>query len=266
MAMVNSKGDIVKVSKRFEAMFCHDAGKDSGPLHMNRLIAEKGQSNFFSDLKEEMKTAKLWTGQLRLKNNRNQSFHALMQVSQDIKLSCYILQVFSLGQGNEYERLRSLAYTDELTGVQNFRYFRERMCEKLGRGVKGGKFGLLFIDIDHFKKVNDVYGHVVGDKVLKACANRLVRCAFPWGEVYRKSGDEFVMIVDELNHVDKMIRQIHKEFERPFSIEGRNMLIRISIGSSCYPEQGIEMESLMRMADKSMYLAKKHKKYKVIHG
>ena len=264
LAIVSLEGDIVKVSKRFEAMFYDDgAGKDSGPLHFNGLIDEKGPRNFFSDLKEEMKTTNLWTGQIRLKNNRNQSFHAFMQISQDMKLSSYILQVFPLGQVNEYERLRSLAYTDELTGIQNFRNFRERMNEKLGRGAK---FGLLFIDIDHFKKVNDVYGHVVGDKVLKACASRLVKCAFPWGQVYRKSGDEFVMIVDELNRIDKMIRQILKEFERPFFIEGRNMLIRISIGSSCYPKQGIEMEPLIRMADESMYLAKKHKKYKVIHG
>ncbi|WP_195575190.1 GGDEF domain-containing protein [Paenibacillus sp. 1001270B_150601_E10] len=207
LAIVCSNGKVKKTNHAFETAFYASGISCERSLHIDHLLDEYAPQDFFSFVKEMVKKELKWSGQLRLKNAKQQSFHAFMHISGLRHSDDYLVQVFPWEQINEYERLRIMAYTDELTAIPNFRYFQEQMVQLLQHKPENA-FSLLFIDIDHFKSLNDRYGHVVGDKLLKACSYRLMKGAYPLGEVFRKSGDEFLILIHKQSYVSEIIREL----------------------------------------------------------
>ncbi|MDX9860787.1 MAG: EAL domain-containing protein, partial [Rhodospirillales bacterium] len=161
----------------------------------------------------------------------------------------------------EYEkRLIQQANFDEVTGLPNRVLALDRLEQALARGLRqNNKVGLLFIDLDRFKYVNDTLGHHTGDRILKEAGNRIRCCLRAADTVARLGGDEFTVIVPDLQlgiDVEPVAQKILESFERPFHLGGREIFLTPSIGITIWPDDGYMPDELMRNADTAMYRAK----------
>jgi diguanylate cyclase (GGDEF)-like protein/PAS domain S-box-containing protein len=159
------------------------------------------------------------------------------------------------------ERLASAGFIDSLTGLGNRAVFVEglgRRLEEYKRGG-GGRFALLYLDLDRFKVVNDSLGHLVGDELLVAVSRRLESCVRPGDSLARLGGDEFAILVNALvedQQANAMAFRIQEALRAPFSIGGREVFTSASIGIALGPAQYLDPDAIMRDADTAMYHAK----------
>lgn len=159
------------------------------------------------------------------------------------------------------EQLEFMANHDILTGLPNRVLLFDRLEHAVAALKRSGRLGaLLFIDIDHFKDVNDNYGHHVGDQLLADGALRLKEAVRASDTIGRLGGDEFLLIIEEVRHIDEVlavIQKIRELFMYPFTIEAIEIEVRLSIGVALIPEDGEDAESLVNAADRAMYTVKK---------
>ena len=158
------------------------------------------------------------------------------------------------------ERLTHLAQYDQLTGLVNRTLFRDRLIHAMARSKRLQQpMGLLLLDLDRFKSVNDTMGHDAGDQLLKAVADRLRECVREVDTVARMGGDEFTIILEALSHEDDITtvaQRITKSLTEPFPLENQRVSIGVSIGITVYPLDDHEIDDLLRHADAAMYRAK----------
>ncbi|KNY26235.1 diguanylate cyclase domain-containing protein [Pseudobacteroides cellulosolvens] len=158
-------------------------------------------------------------------------------------------------------RYRELAHRDTLTRLPNRAFFLEYLVQGLSRArCTNTCAALFFIDLDRFKPVNDNYGHEVGDMLLGQIAQRLQTCVQNNGIVARIGGDEFAILIENLNIRDNAIctaNRILNMFSKPFFISGYTCQIGVSIGISLYPTDDSDPEKLLQKADYAMYNVKK---------
>jgi len=157
--------------------------------------------------------------------------------------------------------LQDLATHDTLTGLPNRYLMMDRLQRILLQAKRSDTIvGVLFIDLDGFKAVNDAHGHEFGDLVLRAVAQRLVSSVRSSDTVARIGGDEFVVILDTLDkaeHAAVVAANVRRNLARAMTLERRRVKVTVSIGISLRPQNGAEAEVLLRAADYAMYLAKK---------
>ena len=161
------------------------------------------------------------------------------------------------------EELKQLANYDSLTGLPN----RSLMMIKLKQSLemaehKGNKMAVMFVDLDHFKNINDSLGHTIGDELLIAAANRLSHCIRKSDMVARIGGDEFtigILDYDNISDVIRVAENVLKKMAKPFQLTNHELIITPSIGIATYNEDddGIDIETLLMQADTAMYHAKK---------
>ncbi|MFV0276119.1 MAG: putative bifunctional diguanylate cyclase/phosphodiesterase [Parahaliea sp.] len=178
------------------------------------------------------------------------------------------------------DRLRYLAYYDPLTNLPNRRSFNEQLNRILKRSQRRGTHAaLIFIDLDHFKRINDSIGHGRGDRLLVEIAKRLStelrqgdtvsyvadgnsdfeEDAGPGTEIARLGGDEFTVILSEVpgaSHVESIARRLLRSLSEPIALQSHNPVVTPSIGIALYPQDGTDPDSLVRNADTAMYAAK----------
>jgi diguanylate cyclase (GGDEF)-like protein len=158
------------------------------------------------------------------------------------------------------ERLDHLAHHDPLTGLPNRLMFMERLRSSLARSARHGhRLAVLFIDLDRFKDVNDTLGHFTGDQLLVAVTTRLTSCVRLGDTLARLGGDEFICILEEIENPSAAHTTAEKLlalFRDPFSISGNELYLSASIGISFAPNDGNDVETLVRNADIAMYQAK----------
>ena len=154
-----------------------------------------------------------------------------------------------------------LSRHDPLTGLPNRRVFFDRLERALINSQSSGKhLAVLFVDLDHFKSINDRYGHSLGDHVLKAVANLLRSATCENDSVARLGGDEFVIFfeaVEDTQHIVTILEKLHNRFQLPLFIDGHEVRINASMGVSMFPRDGNDIEALVQHADHAMYAAKK---------
>jgi diguanylate cyclase (GGDEF)-like protein/PAS domain S-box-containing protein len=157
-------------------------------------------------------------------------------------------------------KLEQLANVDALTGLPNRRLFADRMEQARRRAQRLGKrFGLLFIDLNGFKKVNDDHGHVAGDALLNEVARRLQRCVRGHDSVCRLGGDEFTVIMEDAalpEDAMAVAERITTALATPVELDGQRVDCYASIGIALYPDHGQDTEALLKSADMAMYRAK----------
>jgi diguanylate cyclase (GGDEF)-like protein/PAS domain S-box-containing protein len=157
-------------------------------------------------------------------------------------------------------RIQHLAHHDGLTGLLNRSAFMERMAMLLKRAErKGEMLALLFVDLDNFKRVNDSLGHLEGDQVLTTVSERLVGALRASDLVGRFGGDEFVVLLTDLNSradIVVVLEALLSVVEVPVKADGRALSVTPSIGVAVYPEDGRQADELIQHADTAMYRAK----------
>jgi diguanylate cyclase (GGDEF)-like protein len=157
-------------------------------------------------------------------------------------------------------RLYHQAHFDSLTSLPNRVLFRDRLSQELagvGSGSPGG--ALLYVDLDHFKRVNDTVGHGAGDQLLTIIAQRLRSCVKDGDTVARLGGDEFTVILRQVPSAEaasEIAQRIIDALQRPVNIGGRDHQVRASIGITRFPDDGSNIDELLRNADLAMYQAK----------
>jgi diguanylate cyclase (GGDEF)-like protein/PAS domain S-box-containing protein len=157
-------------------------------------------------------------------------------------------------------RLEHQASHDSLTGLPNRRLLRERIEHGIARAARDGQLvAVVFIDLDHFKLINDSLGHHVGDRLLLEVADRLVASVRGHDTVARQGGDEFVIVLTELHdqaEIGSIVNQLLEIVSQPWVDESQEYGLSCSIGISCYPQDGDEPDALLRSADTAMYKSK----------
>lgn len=157
-------------------------------------------------------------------------------------------------------RLHELVNHDPLTGLPNRRLLNELIDQSIKRaGRENRQVALLFIDLDRFKAVNDTLGHQVGDKLLYDASKRISRTVRESDVVSRLGGDEFLVVMDMLGEPEdasKVAQKLIQALQAEFNIEGREIFISASIGISLYPQDGNDVDSLIKAADIAMYQVK----------
>jgi diguanylate cyclase (GGDEF)-like protein/PAS domain S-box-containing protein len=159
--------------------------------------------------------------------------------------------------------LETMALFDCLTGLPNRVLFYE-LVEKAMHATKRTKqqIGIMFIDLDNFKEVNDNYGHSNGDVVLKTLADRFLKALRPVDVLARFGGDEFVMAIADLKdryELDVIVKRLREAVSTPVTIEDRDFIIDFSVGYSIFPEEGKNIDKLLVLADQRMYKEKEKK-------
>jgi len=158
------------------------------------------------------------------------------------------------------ERLHRQAHYDPLTSLPNRLLFLDRLNQELASATAGlGRGALLYIDLDHFKRVNDSVGHAAGDQLLTIVAQRLRSCVKDGDTVARLGGDEFTVILRNVSDPDAaraVAERIIESLQLPVNIGGRDQYVCASIGITLFPDDGHTIEGLMRNADTAMYRAK----------
>jgi diguanylate cyclase (GGDEF)-like protein/PAS domain S-box-containing protein len=157
-------------------------------------------------------------------------------------------------------RIHFLAYHDPLTGLPNRVLVQDRIQQALTRArERNGKIAVLLLDLDGFKTLNDSLGHTFGDLVLMKVAERLASCSGPRDTAARIGGDEFVVLLTDVEDHDEIANKaqlIIETIRQEFAIRGQSMRLSCSMGVSVFPEHGSDMEKLIQHADSAMYSAK----------
>lgn len=158
------------------------------------------------------------------------------------------------------ERLAFLAHHDALTGVPNRLLLMDRLVQSIAHAKRRNRYtALLFVDVDHFKRVNDSFGHGTGDELLKEIAQRLSAAVRPGDTVARLGGDEFIVALDDVAEaIDVAIvaKKIVASFVNVFTINSHELAMTCSVGASLFPIDGETPDELIRCADFAMYNAK----------
>ena len=160
------------------------------------------------------------------------------------------------------QTIRDMAFHDPLTGLSNRRLFEDRLQQAIAKSRRYGmKFGLLYLDLDHFKEINDTFGHEAGDLVLVEAGERIKSCCKrDLDTIGRQGGDEFCIIVTDCGGSEQLAAiadMLLEQFALPFQVADSLPVVTTSIGISVFPDNGQVMKELQIAADRAMYAAKK---------
>lgn len=266
--ITSSKGKVIRVNESF----CRITG------FSREDIIGFPVSKFESDLVagEENKTirSKLvvegsWQGELYYRNHLGESLPCWSSFTvlrdEQGRVENYVgMFIDTSEQKASEERIQYLAYYDALTGLPNRSLFQDRLKHALTHSERShNSVGLLFLDLDRFKPINDSFGHPVGDQLLKLVAKRLQACIHEDDTVARMGGDEFAIVLNDLPDPDHVVNVISTICERilnaisePFMLSGKEVFTTASIGAVIYPQDGVDTTELIKRVDTAMYHAK----------
>lgn len=229
------------------------------------LRSEKHDISFYNTMWASIEAAGMWQGEIWDRRKNDEIFPAWSTISavkdSDGNLINYV-SVFSdiSSIKRSQEQLDFLAHHDPLTHLPNRMLFNDRLEHALQRAQREEQqLAVFFLDLDRFKTINDSLGHPVGDALLQAVAERILKLIRKEDTVARLGGDEFIILIEEVNEaqsVAQLAQKIVQAFATPFSIDTHKLYLTVSIGISLYPQDGEENNTLIRNADAAMYRAK----------
>lgn len=220
----------------------------------------------YESMREAVFSEGRWHGEVWRRRKDGEAFPAWLTISairdENGEIVCFVDLFVDIDQvRHEREQLEFLVNHDPLTGLPNRRLFRDRLDNAVRRARRGRRrFGLLFVDLDNFKPLNDCRGHQAGDRYLIEVARALEECLRDSDTIARVGGDEFAIIAEEIEAGDngrKLVRRVREAMERlrldlPGGVE-----VGASLGLALYPRDGTDPADLYRAADAAMY-AEKH--------
>ncbi len=256
---------IVRVNRAFTRLTGYLAeeaiGKTPTLLHSGRQSVD-----FYRRMWEALLRDKYWQGDIWNRRKNGEVYLEWLTITAvcdaDGQVTHYVAVFSDITQRKlAEEKISFLAYHDRLTELPNRTLFYDRLSQTMSLARrKADRFALLFLDLDGFKEINDLYGHEAGDVVLKATASRLLSCVRDVDTVARMGGDEFAIVLSEiaLAHDVAAIAEkiIHLLSEPVVLSNGRSCSVGVSIGIAIHPEDGAEIDRLMSAADSAMYQSK----------
>lgn len=231
----------------------------------NITRSERHTEKFYQDMWQCLASKGQWSGEIWDRRKSGEVFPkwlTINAVNDPERNSTWYVGVFmDISDMKQAEQqLEQLAYYDALTQLPNRILFQDRLEQEVKTcSSENGRFGVLYIDLDRFKYVNDTLGHAVGDQLLVEVARRIKQCLRQPDTVARMSGDEFTAIirsVHELHDMAVVAAKIIEQVEQPVVIGSREVFVGASIGISLYPDHGNSSETLKKHADMAMYKAK----------
>jgi diguanylate cyclase (GGDEF)-like protein/PAS domain S-box-containing protein len=189
--------------------------------------------------------------------------NSLHQLMVDV---CVHLCALAIEREAASARIHQLAYFDGLTGLPNRSLFKANSSRMLARMARDRTCGaLIFLDLDRFKRVNDSHGHAAGDALLLEVAQRLSRCVRAQDLVGRLAGDEFVLLLTDCTDKQTLLKaqRVQQELAQPLILEGQTHVPQASLGIAFYPEDGSDIDTLLRHADQAMYQAKSERLHSI---
>lgn len=262
--ITGSDGRIVWANAAF-CTLCGYAWPDLAGRAPALLRSGRQTDDLYASLWRTLQSGKVWQGEM-VDRRKDGSLYTVDEVitplfSADGTITHYIAIQHDISRRKAENALEhQMAYHDVLTGLPNRASFTQAHRDALERAKHGQeRMATLFVDLDNFKPVNDVFGHQVGDELLTAVGERLRAAVRHDDVVARVGGDEFAIMLSRLpdSRVAGILAQkVVDTVSAPYSIQGHELRIGASIGIAVYPKDGVTVETLMRHADKAMYRAK----------
>ncbi|MFD1708838.1 EAL domain-containing protein [Siminovitchia sediminis] len=264
IATVNREGEFLYISPSHQALLGRGLNEiKKGTIY--DLIHERDRSSVKEEiirLSEKRKVSSQL--ELRLQTKTGSWIHAEAKMNSILSNTGEVRKVLLVTR-DITERKRSedkiyhLAFHDTLTDLPNRRLFMNELQQKLSRPKKSFKTAVLFVDLDRFKDINDSWGHDTGDYILMEAAHRIRRSLRSSDFVARIGGDEFTVLLDNIQNeedVKFLVERIHKVFEEPLHLSGKEIFISCSIGAAIYPDHAKTADELLKRADTALYAVK----------
>ncbi len=260
----DTEGNIEYVNPRFSKITGYSID-EAVQRDLDWIIARHADSDIQTEIRAALRNGTEWRGELPNQRRNGEDFWEYLAIS-PIKsdngtITHYLAISEDITVRKVYEeRLFNQANFDSLTRLPNRVLAFDRLTQALARAHRNERIvAVIFIDLDHFKNINDTLGHAAGDQLLVEAAKRLRGATREDDTVARISGDEFLVILPDLATIYDSKVVVHKilnAFSSPFTLEGRELFFTVSIGLSTYPDDSDNPHTLLQHADAAMYRAK----------
>ncbi len=264
MLVTDADGVIITINPAFTELTGYRAEEVVGrtPRILNSGLHDK---TFYQAMWDKLNTTGFWQGEIWNKRKNGEVYAEWLTINSIYREDgvCY-RRVALFSDITDKKRAEELIWMqanfDSLTGLPNRRMFNDRLNHEIKKAKRSRlRLALMFIDLDRFKEINDILGHDMGDQLLKEAAQRLHSCVRETDTVARMGGDEFTIIVPELEgvgNVERIAEGILHKLSGPFHLDGEVLYISASIGITFFPDDAVGVEELRKNADQAMYAAK----------
>jgi len=265
LVITDAEGITEYVNHRFELITGYSQEEIIGKRY-NKLRSGQTPLGVYKEMWRTLKSGRIWEGELLNRKKNGELYWELVSISpvrnRQGEISNFIGMQHDITQRKAMEeQLNFLAHHDELTGLPNRCLLADRFTQLIGHSQRHQKkIALLMLDLNRFKLINDSLGHETGDQVLIEVGNRLTKLARTSDTVSRYGGDEFVILLTEIesaNTVTDFARRITQKINKPIAIGERLLHVSCSIGVALWPQDGKTLDKLLSNADAAMYQAKK---------
>ncbi len=261
----DASGEVLYLNGAARSLLAIPDGEDPGGLVLADLLNEESEGLYIEDVRPVLLRGEAWSGELVMRSRTGEDHHVWQTVAGEFDSTGVLVRVSAMGRDVTDRRLAEdeLAHQathDPLTGLPNRSLLLNHLELAIARSERDATLvGLLFLDLDRFKSVNDNRGHDVGDELLRQVSQRISGVLRPSDTVARLGGDEFVVLFDEVEHPDDAVaaaRRVCDAIEDdPFGIASLELVMTTSAGLAV-STPGEDPETLIRNADEAMYRAK----------
>ena len=261
--------NILRVNQAFQDMSGYTADELIGK-NPRMIKSERHDADFFQTIRSALLNSGKWSGEIWACHKNGQDYPTAVTITavydDHQQVSNYVSVARDISDIKKTElEIHQLAFYDHLTQLPNRRLLLERLQRTLAASARHGWYGaLIFLDLDHFKTINDTQGHLMGDCLLIEAARRLLTCVREIDSVARLGGDEFVVVLEELStqaqeaasQAELIVEKIRDELSKPYDLNNYDYLSTASFGVNLFRGHQESVEDLLKHADIAMYQAK----------
>ncbi len=262
--ITDAEGRIVSVNNAFSAFTGYSAGEVIGKKP-SLLQSGRQDARFYAEMWQTLRQRGHWSGIVWNRKKNGAHYAELLNISsiysEDGHVTHYIGTFSDITYTQEYAaHLEHLAHYDSLTDLPNRVLLADRLQQAMTRVRRQSqRLAVGYLDLDNFKPINDLYGHLTGDEVLISVARRLSSCLRDSDTLARIGGDEFAILLCDLGEDgahEATFRRLLQALEPPFHVSGQTLTVQACIGATLYPADFVSAETLLHHADIAMYAAK----------